>query len=88
MYGPDATAFFEGGGMRLVNASSDLFVADYQDARIQAEQDFVRNAKGDYRPSPAAGCSRNWPSKSTRWRRSTSTQRRRHCHVYHAVHLF
>jgi hypothetical protein len=53
-YGLDVDAFLRSQDLHLDTASRDRFVKAYVDARIQAEQDLLRHARGDYRPSPDA----------------------------------
>ena len=50
----DVNAFLRGQDLNLDVASKDKFVRAYIDARVQAKQDLLRHARGDYRPSPDA----------------------------------
>jgi integrase len=54
VYAMDVNAFLRGQDLNLDIASKDKFVRAYIDARVQAEQDLLRHARGDYRPSPDA----------------------------------
>jgi integrase len=53
-YAADVNAFLRGQDLNLDVASKDKFVRAYVDARVQAEKDLLRHARGDYLPSPEA----------------------------------